>query len=277
MAFCGLIALVMTSKYTHDVSSLVLVQGGLLLSTVMSVNWIFVAYQRMELQSACEMAEKFLYVVFLFGAFLFYRNLLVIPWAMVVASLLAGCAGWVLLRRELPARRWGFDRGFFRELLLKSWPVGLSNAASRINTNLDTIFIQIYWGGELTGHYNAAYKDHRDGRHVRHLLHLGAVPADLRTLDRRGRPPGRHAARLHKAASARVRAFGRHPDGQRAGGTHADLRSQVRRRRNRAQNTGLGARDAPAQPALRQYAHGPSQTGILLGRQWSFPPGSISP
>lgn len=132
--------------------------GLLLITTCLSITWMFVAVQKMEYQGTCDVFEKILYVAFIFAGVLAIGNYYVVPISMIVSSTAAAVLGWFFLKRQYPLKDKTFDKGFFRELLTCSWPIGLSNGASRVNYNMDTIFLQMYHGSIVTGQYSAAYR-----------------------------------------------------------------------------------------------------------------------
>jgi O-antigen/teichoic acid export membrane protein len=158
IAILGLVAVTFYSDFSSITNQLLLVYGLLIIVSVFSVNWLFTAQQRMDLQGICEVTDKLVYTLILVVFLFVFKSVFVVPAAMVVSSIVATCVGWLLIRRNFSRPVVGFDRGFFMEMFVYSWPVGLSNGASRINTNLDTIFLQIYWGSVITGEYNAAYR-----------------------------------------------------------------------------------------------------------------------
>ena len=87
-----------------------------------------------------------------------FRSVSQSRYPMLFSGAVAVVVGFYLLKRNFRYLKGEFDSAFFNDLFIYSWPVGLSNGASRINTNLDTIFLQMYWGSSFTGEYSAVYR-----------------------------------------------------------------------------------------------------------------------
>jgi len=157
-AIGGLIILISIKNFGNEVSWLIFAYGLTIITSIFNVNWIFSAHQRMDLQAICEMSEKIIYTLLVIIILMFVVTKYAVPIAMVFAGVVAAVVGFYLLKRNFRYLKGKFDSVFFRDLFIYSWPVGLSNGASRINTNLDTIFLQMYWGSSFTGEYSAVYR-----------------------------------------------------------------------------------------------------------------------
>lgn len=157
-AYALMLLLVRYSGYGRPIQYLIMAYGLLIMTNIFAVLFVFNANQRMEYQGICDVSEKILYILFLISGYVIFRSIYVVPLSMALSSLIVVFLGWYFLRKNYGRIRLSYDKAFFRELVFESWPVGISNGASRVNSNIDTLFIQMYHGSILTGYYNAGYR-----------------------------------------------------------------------------------------------------------------------
>jgi O-antigen/teichoic acid export membrane protein len=158
MAYTGIVLVTIFSHQEGITRLLVLTYALQMFVLVASVSWIFVAHQKMQYDGFIKTTQGCLYAVLLVGLLAVWHNILVVPLATFIAALVVTPLGWHLMRGQLGRFRFVFDRRYAKELLLYSWPVGISNGATQITVNMAAIFITLYHGNAMTGVYSSAYR-----------------------------------------------------------------------------------------------------------------------
>ncbi len=155
----GIVAIIVwLAGFEKIISLLILAYALQMLSQVFNISWVFIAHQRMEFDSLIKIIDKGLYVTFIFALFFIFGSIFIVPLAMFFSSVIAVIVGWHILKKNWRFKGFEFDKPFFKEMLIYGWPVGLSNGATQVNVNIDTLFMTAYHGNVTTGLYSSAYR-----------------------------------------------------------------------------------------------------------------------
>lgn len=158
LSFVILAGIIYFGNFGRNLNLLIIAYSLMIIINILSVVWVFAGHQRMEFQSLCEIFEKLMYIALLFSGYFFIKSLLIVPISMAVSSLAAVFLGWILFVKHYNKFELSLNMSFMKELIFYSWPVGMGMSASRVNSNIDTLFVRLYHGNVITGEYNSAYR-----------------------------------------------------------------------------------------------------------------------
>ena len=118
---------------------------------------LYQKHLRMWIPTLAELMGKVLNLSLLILAVVLKLNFYWILLTISIPSLLQTVWTWWMARR-LTVIHWHYDWQFFREVLKKAWPIGVSIILGMIYFKMDTVILSWYYSQNEVGIYGASYK-----------------------------------------------------------------------------------------------------------------------
>jgi len=155
---CLLVILVFFLPKSAETKQVLLLYGGMLITTGLLLEWPFQAVERMHILAVGRVLAECLFVFVVIGLIHESRDILWVP----VGRFLGGAAELILLfllsRRLFGKIRFEWAPSRWRDILKRSMPMGAGFIMVQVYSNMDNIMLGLIRSEQEVGLYAAAYK-----------------------------------------------------------------------------------------------------------------------
>lgn len=158
MSFLLIVILLFFIPKPTEVKSLILLYGLSLFAMVLSIEWIFIGLEKMEIVALSRILRQVFYVLFIFLTIRSPQKILLVPLIYSGSILLAsGVLSYFFIRG------YGFYKpqlnlSVWRNMLKQSLPLGISLIVIKIYYGIGIIVLGFMKEDEMVGWYSAAYR-----------------------------------------------------------------------------------------------------------------------
>lgn len=158
ITYIGLFLLLLFYPNDGETRHAVMIYGGLILLSALSIEWVFQSLERMEITAIARLLSEFLFIAIVFLSIRQPKDLLWIPAARVLGTVLQNLYLWIIgLKEYRPIRlRWNISR--WTGMLKQSLPMGFGFMMVQVYFYLNSIILGIVGSYESVGIYSAAYR-----------------------------------------------------------------------------------------------------------------------
>ncbi|MCJ7509165.1 MAG: flippase [candidate division Zixibacteria bacterium] len=141
-----------------EMKKLILFYGFTLFSSALTIEWVFMGSEKMEVIAFSRVLKQAFYLLFIILLVKSAKHISLVPWAFFVSNIIgAGILLYYLLKN---LGFWGFEINWklWKEILKQSLPMGLSSIMIQIYLSSAIVILGFMKGEKAVGWYNAAYK-----------------------------------------------------------------------------------------------------------------------
>ena len=155
VAFFLLLVFVLVIPKPTEVKKLILFYGLTMFSSTLTVEWVFMGLEKMEMIAFSRILRQIFYVLLIILLVKSSKQIYLVPWALFISSIIGASILLYCLFRNLKFEvKWKL----WKEILKQSLPIGLSSIMIQIYLSSAIIILGFMKGEKAVGWYNAAYR-----------------------------------------------------------------------------------------------------------------------
>lgn len=158
ISFLLLVIFTLVIPKPMEMKKLILFYGLTLFSSALTIEWVFMGLEKMEVIAFSRVLKQAFYLLFIILLVKSAKHISLVPWAFFVSNIIgAGILLYYLLKN---LGFWGFEINWksWKGILKQSLPMGISLIMAQIYLNFSIVMLGFAKGEKAVGWYSAAYR-----------------------------------------------------------------------------------------------------------------------